>query len=121
MKTAVPLYKARYEAMAKAMDAYFPEGERTDPTGGFFIWWKSAKDDFNSSTFMEEVAIPNELLYVPGGPFYPLVGYKLTGNGFELVPSIPEENTMRLGFSYRNPEIIAEGIEKLGILLSEHQ
>ncbi len=121
MRKAMPLYKARYEAMAKAMDASFPEGERTHPTGGFFIWWKSAKEDFDSSAFMEEVAIPNEVLYVPGGAFYPIVGHKLTENGTDLEPSKPEHNTMRLGFSYRSPEIISEGVELLGNLLSEKQ
>ncbi|MHA2423611.1 MAG: aminotransferase-like domain-containing protein [Candidatus Thorarchaeota archaeon] len=121
MRTGIPLYKARYEAMAKAMDASFPEGERTDPTGGFFIWWQSAKENFDSKKFMEEFAIPNEILYVPGGAFYPIVGHKLGLNGTDLIPSKPEHNTMRLGFSYRNPEIITEGIERLGKLLSEHQ
>ncbi|MFW9909546.1 MAG: PLP-dependent aminotransferase family protein, partial [Candidatus Thorarchaeota archaeon] len=42
MRKAIPLYKQRYEAMAKAIDASFPDGTRTDPTGGFFIWWESA-------------------------------------------------------------------------------
>ena len=120
MRRAIPLYKLRYEAMAKAMDASFPAGERTDPTGGFFIWWQSESPDFDSRKFMEEVAIPNDLLYVPGGPFYPLAGYALTGNGNELKASKPEANTMRLGFSYATPDIISEGIEKLGHLLSEN-
>ncbi|MFW9978918.1 MAG: PLP-dependent aminotransferase family protein [Candidatus Thorarchaeota archaeon] len=120
MKHAIPLYQKRYEAMAKAMDASFPAGDRTDPTGGFFIWWQSENPEFNSKKFMEEVAIPNDILYVPGGPFYPITGYTLTENGNDLKPSKPEPNTMRLGFSYAEPDIIAEGIERLGKLLSEH-
>ncbi|MBN2227970.1 MAG: PLP-dependent aminotransferase family protein [Candidatus Thorarchaeota archaeon] len=118
MKVGIPLYKKRYEAMAKAMDEFFPDGTRTDPTGGFFIWWQSAKPDFDSSEFMQRVAIPNELLYVPGGPFYPITGYTVSSNGKELETSVPEPNTMRLGFSYASPEIISEGIERLGKLLS---
>ena len=106
--------------MAKAIDDSFPAGERTDPTGGFFIWWQSENKDFVSKKFMEEFAIPNDILYVPGGAFYPIVGHKLGDNGTELIPSKPEQNTMRLGFSYREPEIISEGIERLGKLLSEH-
>jgi 2-aminoadipate transaminase len=119
MKRAIPLYKERYEAMAKAIDESFPAGTRTDPTGGFFIWWQSEKADFNSSKFMQEVAIPNELIYVPGGPFYPIVGHKITDDGNNLEPSVPEPNTMRLGFSYASPEIIYEGITRLGKLLSQ--
>lgn len=119
MKRGIPLYKERYEAMAKAIDASFPAGTRTDPTGGFFIWWQSENPDFNSSKFMEEIAIPNEILYVPGGPFYPITGHKLSESGNGLEPSTPEGNTMRLGFSYAPPDIIAEGIERLGKLLTK--
>lgn len=117
LKISVPKYKERYEAMAKAMDEFFPPGARTDPTGGFFIWWKSEDPKFNSSEFMERVAIPNDLLYVPGAPFYPIVGHRLTEDGNDIIPSVPEDNTMRLGFSYATSDVIAEGIEKLGKLM----
>ena len=119
MKEGVPKYKERYEAMAKAMDEFFPAGDRTDPTGGFFIWWKSDDPKFNSGEFMERIAIPNDVLYVPGAPFYPIVGHKLTEDGNDIIPSVPEANTMRLGFSYATSDVIAEGIEKLGKLLTK--
>ena len=119
MRVAIPLYKKRCEAMAKAIDDSFPAGTRSDPTGGFFIWWQSEKSDFDSSKFMEDVAIPNDLLYVPGGPFYPITGHRLTTGGNDLEPSVPEGNTMRLGFSFASPEIIYEGITRLGRLLSK--
>ncbi len=119
MKDGVPKYKERYEAMAKAMDEFFPGGDRTDPTGGFFIWWKSDDPKFDSSEFMERVAIPNDLLYVPGAPFYPIVGHQLTEDGNDIIPSVPEADTMRLGFSYATSDVIAEGIEKLGKLLTK--
>ena len=105
--------------MAKAIDESFPAGTRSDPTGGFFIWWQSDKSDFDSSKFMEDVAIPNDLLYVPGGPFYPITGHKLTADSNDLEPSVPEGNTMRLGFSYAPPDVIYEGITRLGKLLSK--
>jgi len=119
MRVAIPLYKKRCEAMAKAIDESFPAGTRSDPTGGFFIWWQSDKSDFDSSKFMEDVAIPNDLLYVPGGPFYPITGHKLTADSNDLEPSVPEGNTMRLGFSYAPPDVIYEGITRLGKLLSK--
>jgi 2-aminoadipate transaminase len=119
MKVSIPAYQKRYEAMAKAMDEFFPAGERTDPTGGFFIWWQSEDKNFNSSEFMERVAIPNDILYVPGAPFYPLTGHRISEDGNDIIPSVPEANTMRLGFSYATPEIISEGIEKLGKLLTK--
>ncbi len=119
MKRSVPLYKERYIAMAKAMDESFPAGERTHPTGGFFVWWKSEDPSFSSSKFMEEFAIPNDILFVPGGPFYPQVGYQMTNGGNDLEPSVPEYNTMRLGFSYAVPDIITEGITRMGELLTK--
>jgi 2-aminoadipate transaminase len=119
MKRSIPLYKKRCEAMVKAMDASFPEGERTDPTGGFFIWWQSTKE-FDANKFMKDFAVPNSILYVPGAAFYPITGYTLKMNGNGLIPSKPELNTMRLGFSYAIQERISVGIEKLGNLLSEN-
>jgi 2-aminoadipate transaminase len=119
MKVAIPKYKERCDAMTKAIDESFPAGTRTDPTGGFFIWWQSEKRDFNSSEFMERVAIPNDVLYVPGGPFYPITGYTLTEDGNDLRASVAEQNTMRIGFSYADPQTIREGIERLGQLLSK--
>ncbi len=119
MRAAIPQYQVRCEAMLKAMDASFPAGERTEPTGGFFIWWESEDKSFDSTKFMETTAIPNEILYVPGGPFYPLTGYTMVEDGNELAPSNPEHNTMRLGFSYATPDIISEGIERLGQFLSK--
>lgn len=119
MRRAMPQYRERYEAMAKAIDEFFPAGVRTDPTGGFFIWWQSEDQSFNSSHFMENIAIPNDLLYVPGTPFYPITGHQLSADGNSLEPSVPEANTMRIGFSYAPPDIISEGIERLGKLLSK--
>ncbi|MGQ4870609.1 MAG: PLP-dependent aminotransferase family protein [Candidatus Thorarchaeota archaeon] len=119
MRKGVPEYKKRYEAMANAIDASFPAGDRTDPTGGFFIWWESEKKDFDSKKFMMDVAIPNDVLYVPGGPFYPISGYSLTPDGNDLVESKAEPNAMRLGFSYVEADLISEGIERLGQLLTK--
>jgi 2-aminoadipate transaminase len=119
MRVGIPRYKKRYEAMAAAIDESFPAGERTDPTGGFFIWWQSESKSFDSGAFLEKTAIPNDLLYVPGKPFYPITGYAINDSGNDLIPSMPELNTMRLGFSYVTPEVISEGISKLGHLLSK--
>jgi 2-aminoadipate transaminase len=119
MKIGIPQYKKRYEAMAEAIDESFPPGTRTDPTGGFFIWWQSEDPDFNSSVFLEKTAIPNDVLYVPGAGFYPITGYSLSGDGNDLVPSKREVNTMRIGYSYADPECISEGIRRLGGLLTK--
>jgi 2-aminoadipate transaminase len=119
MRVGVPKYQERCEAMAKAIDESFPAGVRTDPTGGFFIWWQSENKKFNASEFLERVGIPNELVYVPGTPFYPISGHRLTKDNKDVRESLPEHNTMRLGFSYAPPDIISEGIERLGKLLTK--
>ncbi|MEM2142372.1 MAG: PLP-dependent aminotransferase family protein [Candidatus Thorarchaeota archaeon] len=117
LRNAVPKYRERCEAMAKAIDEFFPAGTRTDPTGGFFIWWQSDRQ-FDSTAYMMKTAIPNDVMYVPGAQFYPQVGFSLTDDGVDIVPSKIETNTMRLGFSYASPELIYEGIERLGKMLS---
>jgi len=119
MRVGVPKYKERYEAMAKAIDEAFPAGVRTDPTGGFFIWWQSEDKKFDAREFLQRVAIPNEIIYVPGTPFYPQSGHRLTKDNKDLRASLPENNTMRIGFSYAPPDIISEGITRLGNLLSK--
>jgi len=119
MRVGIPQYEVRCKAMAKAIDDSFPAGVRTDPTGGFFIWWQSEDKKFDASEFMERIAIPNEVLYVPGTAFYPISGYRLTKDKKDIRESLPEHNTMRLGFSYAPPEIISEGIERLGHLLTK--
>ncbi|MFW9816547.1 MAG: PLP-dependent aminotransferase family protein, partial [Candidatus Thorarchaeota archaeon] len=119
MRVGIPQYRVRYEAMAKAIDESFPAGTRTDPTGGFFIWWQSEDKSFNAGDFMEKIGIPNDILYVPGAAFYPITGHRLTKDSKDLRESLPEHNTMRLGFSYAPPEIITEGIARLGELLTK--
>jgi 2-aminoadipate transaminase len=119
MRVGIPKYQERYECMAKAIDESFPAGVRTDPTGGFFIWWKSEDKKFEAGEFLERVAIPNEMLYVPGAAFYPISGHRLTKDNKDVRPSLPEHNTMRLGFSYAPPDIISEGIARLGDYLTK--
>ncbi|MGD9396978.1 MAG: PLP-dependent aminotransferase family protein [Candidatus Thorarchaeota archaeon] len=119
MRVGIPKYKERYEAMAKAIDESFPAGVRTDPTGGFFIWWQSEDKKFDAREFLQRVGIPNEIIYVPGTPFYPQAGHRLTKDNKDLRESLPENHTMRIGFSYAPPEIISEGITRLGELLTK--
>lgn len=119
MKDAIPKYEMRCKAMVKAIDEFFPAGTRSDPSGGFFVWWQSEKKSFDSSKFMMKTAIPNDVMYVPGGPFYPITGFSVKPDSSDLVASRIEPNTMRLGFSYLSPEMISEGIERLGKLLAK--
>lgn len=97
------VYSERRDVMLGAMDAYFPPGvEWTHPEGGLFLW--GILPETMSSADVLKSAIEQKVAFVPGGPFY------ANGGG---------HNTMRLNFSYSNPEKILEGIARLGKVISE--
>ena len=113
-------YERRCGVMARAINETFPEGERTYPTGGFFIWWDSAKKDFDSKKFLMEVALKEDVAYVPGKAFYPLRGYAYDPETNSIKDNVVETNGMRLSYSYLNVEEIDKGIRKLGEILRRH-
>ncbi len=113
-------YERRCNTMAKAMDETFPEGERTYPTGGFFIWWDSAKQDFDSKKFLMDVALKEDVAYVPGKAFYPLRGYAYDPETKSIRDNVVETSGMRLSYSYLSVEEIDKGMRKLGEILRRH-
>ncbi len=112
-------YEQRCQVMKRAIDEYFPDGKRTDPKGGFFIWWNAADASFDSKKFLEEVALKNDLAYVPGSAFFPRFGYAYDPEKNSIEKMLPETHGMRLGYSYLCPRDISEGIKRLGLLLSK--
>ncbi len=103
IETIRQVYGHRRNIMLGAMDAYFPPGvEWTHPQGGLFLWGV-LPETINAAEVLK-VAIEKRVAFVPGAPFYP------AGGG---------HNTMRLNFSYSNPEKIQEGISRLGKVLYE--
>jgi 2-aminoadipate transaminase len=114
------IYKERCEIMQKTIDDHFPSnGHRTNPTGGFFFWYQMDNEKFDSAKFLQDVAIPNDALYVPGQAFYPIKGHSIRSQDNELHGNRIKTNGMRLSFSYTSPQIIIEGMEKLGKLLQQ--
>ncbi len=109
-------YKKRSEAMLKGIEESFPAGDYTKPNGGFFVWFESEKH-FDAKKFLLEKAIPNDICFVPGAAFYPIKGWTLDTEKNDLVDSVAKTNTMRLGYSYNNAEVIYDGIKKLGNML----
>ncbi|MFW9994086.1 MAG: PLP-dependent aminotransferase family protein [Candidatus Odinarchaeota archaeon] len=110
-------YKSRRDAMVKAVEDYLPEGIFTRPTGGFFVWYETRKQDFDSKKFIAK-AIESGVSYVPGDAFFPTRGYAITEDS-ELIRLKVPTNTMRLGYSLLPPWLITEGIELLGELLDQ--
>jgi 2-aminoadipate transaminase len=96
-------YKERRDVMLETMEEVFPPEVRwTHPQGGMFLWGILPKG--MDAAEVLKVAIEKKVAFVPGGSFHP------NGGG---------ENTMRLNFSFSSPEIIREGITRLGLLLRE--
>jgi 2-aminoadipate transaminase len=97
------VYGERRNIMLDAMDELFPPGVSwTKPQGGLFLWGMLPKGMDTTEIF--KTAVLRKVAFVPGASFFAL------GGG---------ENTMRLNFSYSNPDQIQIGIERLGNLLKE--
>ena len=93
------IYRERRDAMLKAMEEHFPEGVTwTRPQGGLFLWVRMP--EYLSASELLEIAVEEKVAFVPGHAFYP------DGNDGHCC--------MRLNFSYSSPEIIEEGIRRLG-------
>ncbi|NHJ04471.1 MAG: PLP-dependent aminotransferase family protein [Candidatus Heimdallarchaeota archaeon] len=112
------IYHKRSDAMLKGLEETFPAGTHTEPTGGFFVWYESEKH-FNSKQFLQKIAIPNDIVFVPGAAFYPIKGWAFNDDSTNLTDSEAKTNTMRLGFSYNTEDEIYEGIKILGNLLTK--
>ena len=90
--------------MLAALERHFPPGVRwTRPQGGLFLW-ATLPAGCDTSALLPE-ALKEKVAYVPGTSFHPNGGGK---------------NTMRLNFSYARPEVIEEGIRRLGGVVARH-
>ncbi len=92
------VYKERRDVMLEMMDEMFPPEVRwTKPKGGMFLWG-ILPEDMDAADVLK-IALQRKVAFVPGGAFH------TTGGG---------KNTMRINFSYSNPDTIREGITRLG-------
>jgi 2-aminoadipate transaminase len=96
-------YKQRRDVMIEMMEEMFPpEVTWTKPLGGMFLWGMMPKNV--DAAELLKVAIERKVAFVPGASFHP------NGGG---------ANTMRLNFSFSDPDHIREGITRLGLTLKE--
>jgi 2-aminoadipate transaminase len=97
-------YKERRNTMLDALVELWPKGcSWTRPDGGMFLWAR-VPDSIDTREFLKD-AVAEKVAYVPGVNFYP------NADG--------GHNAMRLNFSYSSPDLIVEGIRRLGTALNK--
>ena len=93
-------YRERCEVMLAALAEYFPPGSTwTHPAGGMFLW--ARLPEHIDTEKLLAAALQEKVAFVPGTAFYP--------NG-----EAEGRCSMRLNFSNARPEMIQEGIRRLG-------
>lgn len=96
------VYRERRDAMLRALERHFPEGVSwTRPQGGLFLW-VTMPPRLDADEVLKIAVEDEKVAFVPGHVFYPDEGGR---------------NTMRLNFSYAPPDVIEEGIRRLGRVL----
>ena len=96
-------YKANRDAMAKALAECLPPGcEWQRPEGGMFFWIR-LPEGLDAMALLPR-AVDAGIAYVPGAAFY---------------AHQPDPRALRLSFVTLTPELIAEGVDKLGRVLHE--
>jgi 2-aminoadipate transaminase len=91
------LYRERRDAMLEALEREFPAGTTwTRPDGGLFVW-VGVREGVDTGRLLNE-ALREGVAFVPGAPFF---------------ARAPERNYLRLNFSNRPREVIADGMKRL--------
>ena len=99
------LYHAQSSAMLSAMGQYFPPSvSYTVPHGGMFLW-VTLRQGLSALSILEE-AKKEQVLYVPGDPFY-------TGRN--------HVNTLRLNYTNSDIPRIEQGICRLGEIFAKYE
>lgn len=97
-------YGKRCDLMVSMMAAHFPAGiSYTKPEGGMFVW--VTLPEGISSLELFELAIEENVAFVPGNPFY--------------TDDVSGSGTLRLNFSNSDHGQIEEGIKRLAICLEK--
>ena len=95
-------YRARRDAMLKALATYMPAGTTwTRPEGGMFIW-VTLPEGMDGTELLARSVETEKVAFVPGQAFF------ADRSGV---------NTLRLSFSCANEAMIDEGIKRLGRLV----
>ncbi|MCD4749769.1 MAG: PLP-dependent aminotransferase family protein [Thermoanaerobaculales bacterium] len=97
----IDLYRARRDTMLDTMTEEFPPGVSwTHPQGGMFLW-VHLPEGMNAAELLVD-CLKEDVAFVPGAPFFPNGGH---------------ENTLRMNFSFSNPEKVKEGVKRMAKVL----
>lgn len=98
------LYKEQSDVMLDATKKYFPKGVKvTSPKGGMFMWAELPEGLSCEELF--QMAIEENVAFVPGSPFYTAEG---------------KRNTLRLNYTNSDATMIEEGIKRLGKIMKTY-
>lgn len=96
------IYGERCQTMLDALKEHMPAGTRwTSPEGGMFLWVE-LPNGLNGDALLPK-ALEQKVAFVPGSPFF---------------ASSPRHEFVRLNYSNRPPELIQEGMRRLGTVLT---
>jgi DNA-binding transcriptional MocR family regulator len=97
------VYGARRDAFLAAMDKHMPEGVTwTKPRGGMFTW-VDLPEGLDGAKLLERALAEENIAFVPGAAFF---------------AKDPARNSLRLNFSFNEPDVAEEGVARLGRLLT---
>jgi DNA-binding transcriptional MocR family regulator len=103
VQTLLPPYRRRRDAMLAALAAHMPAGVSwSKPEGGMFVW-VTLPAGMDGADLLERSLLEERIGFVPGGAFSP--------NG-------DVRNTIRLNYSLQSETAIAEGVARLGGLVT---
>lgn len=95
-------YGARCDAMLDALERHLPAGTTwTRPEGGMFLWVRLPEGLTGEGLFDD--ALNEKVAFVPGSSFF---------------AGTPDPRFVRLNFSNRTPELIDEGMRRLGRVIA---
>ncbi len=101
------VYHERRDVMLDALTEFFPpEVTWTHPAGGLFLWAR-LPEEMNSARLLE-AALRQKVAFVPGDAFF-------AGSA----DSAENNRYLRLNFSNAKPDMIVEGIRRLGQVIKE--
>ncbi|NPC75814.1 PLP-dependent aminotransferase family protein [Corallococcus sp. AB004] len=103
IQALMPVYSERATAMLAALEAHMPKGTKwTRPDGGMFLWVELPQG-LDAATLLPR-AVEQKVAFVPGAPFF---------------ANDQKPQFMRLNYSNRPPDLINEGMRRLGSVISD--